>query len=99
MGVAETKQGHKIKFGLTKGSSDIIGWYSGVHPGPVAIFCAFEIKMPGGRATKDQKHFIEVLNRSGGFGVVVRAPCARPTQQQCDEQAGELLKQCRERFN
>lgn len=109
VGIAQTKAGNTIKYGLCKGSSDIIGWLPVEMPmecwvfndGPmmIAVFCGIECKlMKHDRVRKEQKHFIDVLNEDGGFGIVCRAKTLRPTQQHCDEQAEGLLQLCQSKF-
>lgn len=63
--------------GLCKGSSDLIGWYpltiTEQHVGStVAVFSAIEVKTKAGRLTKEQRNFLEVVNSSGGFGILAR---------------------------
>ena len=68
-----------VPCGLSKGSSDIIGWQSvTITPDMVgqklAVFSAFEVKTKTGRATKEQKRFIDAINNAGGIAGVVRSP-------------------------
>ena len=50
------------------GISDLIGW------GPGGRFAALEVKAArGGRPTPEQLAFIDLVNRSGGIGAVVRS--------------------------
>lgn len=78
VGLAYTKNGYPIHFGLCKGSSDLIGWRSiTITPDMVGKtigqFCAVEVKKDKNgayRATKEQKQFIDAVNKAGGFGVV-----------------------------
>lgn len=63
--------------GLTKGSSDLIGWQSvTVTPEMVgkriAIFTAIEVKGPAGRLTADQKNFLNVVTNAGGCAFMAR---------------------------
>ena len=57
-----------IKFGLSIGSSDIIGMT------PDGRFLAVEVKTATGRATKDQLQFIESVKRAGGVAGIARCP-------------------------
>ena len=64
-----------VKFGLCKGSSDLIGWTE-VEISPdmvgetVAVFTAIEVKKPGGKTTYEQIEFGDSVIRAGGkFGV------------------------------
>lgn len=73
------KQGRRTQFGLCVGSSDLIGWRPvTVTPDMVgrriARFLALEVKTPTGRATDDQKNFIEAVRKNGGLAGVVRSP-------------------------
>lgn len=63
-------RGKMISFGLAKGSSDLIGW---VRHGAVAVFCAVEVKSAIGRLRPEQQHFLEVVNASGGIGIMARS--------------------------
>lgn len=61
--------------GLSKGSSDLIGWRSltvtqDMVGHKVAVFCAVEVKDGKGRPSKDQVHFINTLIGAGGLGCV-----------------------------
>lgn len=79
VGTAATKDGRFIKFGLCPGSSDLIGWTEYVIAPEdvgcrVAVFTALEIKTATGRATDQQKAFINAVRNSGGIAGVVRNP-------------------------
>jgi len=69
-GALPDKNGRIIKFGLCKGSSDIIGI------APNGVFLAIECKNAVGRATPEQKRFIAAVIAAGG-----RAGIARNAQQ------------------
>jgi hypothetical protein len=56
-----------IRFGLSVGSSDIIGI------APCGRFLAVEIKTSKGRATKEQLRFIEAVNNAGGIAGIARS--------------------------
>lgn len=66
---------NKVRYGLMPGSSDLIGWktititprYVGMQ---VAVFCAIEVKKPGGRVTGEQSNFIDYVDNSGGIAGV-----------------------------
>ncbi len=66
-GALPDKGGRVMRFGLCRGSSDIIG----VAPG--GIFLAIEVKTATGRATPDQLRFIEAVVRSGGRAGLARS--------------------------
>lgn len=65
--------------GLTKGSSDLIGWTTReITPDmvgqKVAIFTAIEVKSERGRATAEQLNFVEQVRKSGGIAGIARSP-------------------------
>jgi hypothetical protein len=78
VGVAYTKNGFPVHYGLCKGSSDLIGWRpveitQEMVGTKIAQFCAVEVKKNkkgSYRATKEQKDFINAVNNAGGFGIV-----------------------------
>lgn len=82
--VSRTKSGdiiiqdaRPLQAGLCKGSSDLIGWVETVITPEmvgktVAVFLALEVKTAKGRATKEQKNFIENVQRAGGIAGIVR---------------------------
>jgi len=58
-----------IKFGLAKGSSDLIGFcMCKKHP----IFLAVEIKIPPDTLSWEQKNFIDMVNAHGGIAGEVK---------------------------
>lgn len=67
-------------YGLCKGSSDIIGivqkpFYENgcCNRGPMGIFLALEVKAEKGRVSVEQQMFLDLVNRRGGVGRVVRS--------------------------
>ena len=69
-------QGRLVKFGLCKGSSDLIGFRSiTITPDMVgqkiAVFSAIEVKDKG-KATVDQRNFINIINNAGGYAGVAK---------------------------
>ena len=69
-------QGRLVKFGLCKGSSDLIGFRSiTITPDMVgqkiAVFSAIEVKDKG-KATVDQKNFINIIKNAGGYAGVAK---------------------------
>lgn len=81
------KNARPLHSGLTKGSSDLIGWtpvkVTEDHVGTtLAVFTAIEVKDSKRKATKDQRRFIEVVRNAGGLSGVARSP----------EQAEEIIK-------
>lgn len=72
------RQARPLQAGLCEGSSDLIGWTPIVinesHLGrKLALFTAVEGKYGKTATTKDQKNFIDNVNKSGGIGAVVRS--------------------------
>ena len=66
-GCLKNQAGIPIKFGLCVGSSDLIGIT------PDGKFLAVEIKTPTGRATPDQKRFINAVRSRGGIAGIARS--------------------------
>mgnify|MGYP001285578757 FL=1 len=69
-------QGRLVKFGLCKGSSDLIGFRSititqDMVGQQLAVFSAIEVKDKG-KATNDQKKFIDIIQKAGGMAGVAR---------------------------
>ena len=77
-GTLPDRQGRPVKFGLCKGSSDLIGLRS-VTIGPehvgqtMAVFAAVEVKSPTGRPTPDQQAFIDTVQALGGLAGIARS--------------------------
>lgn len=66
-----------LQAGLCKGSSDLIGWRSvEVTPDMIgrrlALFLAIEVKGPKGRATDEQRNFIDRVRLDGGLAGIAR---------------------------
>ena len=79
VGLFTTDNGDKIRTGLCKGSSDLIGWVpveiTGEMVGKkVAIFLGIEIKSGRGRASRDQLNFIHQVRGAGGIAFITRSP-------------------------
>lgn len=76
-GALEDKTGRVVRYGLCKGSSDLIGWRT-VEVTPdmvgrkVAVFLALEVK-DRGRLTAEQAQFLQVVRESGGIAAEVRS--------------------------
>jgi hypothetical protein len=64
------RQARPLHAGLCTGSSDLIGYT--VRDG-VAVFTAVEVKTATGRATPEQKQFLEVVGGAGGIAGVARS--------------------------
>ena len=71
--------GRVIRFGLCKGSSDLIGW-TPVQITPemvgqtVAVFTAVECKGERTRITPEQVNWLRAVKRDGGIALVKREP-------------------------
>lgn len=68
-----------VRYGLCKGSSDVIGWtqhrVTDADIGRlVAIFTAIEVKRPGGHATAEQCDFIDAVRAHGGIAGIAISP-------------------------
>jgi hypothetical protein len=57
-----------VRYGLCVGSSDLIGILA-----PSGRLLALEVKTPVGRLTLEQRQFLELVRRRGGFACVVRS--------------------------
>ena len=78
VGSIEGKDGRRVTFGLCVGSSDLIGWTSKTITADmvgqqVAVFTALEVKTPTGKVSPQQQVFIDVVNKQGGIGAIVRS--------------------------
>ena len=65
VGVADVG-GRVQRFGLCKGSADLIGILDG-------RFVALEVKTERGRVSPEQQLFLDLVRRRGGFAAVVRS--------------------------
>jgi len=79
VGEGEMASGHYVKYGLQKGSSDLIGIHRCVITEEMvgSVFGRFfgvEIKTPVGRLTREQKIWIETIRSFGGIAEVCRSP-------------------------
>ena len=78
VGMYKDQRGNVIRYGLCKGSSDLIGWTPiTITPdmvgSKIAVFTAVEVKknkFGKYRATKEQKHFISAVKANGGMAGV-----------------------------
>lgn len=66
MGQIKGANGQRVASGLPKGFPDLFGCYKG-------RFVAIEIKLPGGRVSKEQAAFIASITASGGLAGVARS--------------------------
>ncbi len=67
-----------VRFGLRKGSSDLIGWTTTevtkeMIGQKIAVFTSIEVKQKGKYSTDDQKNWINQVNVSGGIAGVARS--------------------------
>lgn len=62
-----SKSNRYISYGLTKGSSDLIGILK-----PNGRFFALELKTLTGKVTEEQVMFIKLVNSMGGYAAVAR---------------------------
>lgn len=79
-GAYKTEDGRFVRYGVASpGGSDLIGWTSititkEMIGTKVAIFTAIEVKSARGRASADQKHFINTVLDAGGISGIARSP-------------------------
>ncbi len=64
-GVAEHR-GARVRYGLAVGSADLVGCLDG-------RFVALEVKTAVGRASTEQRQWLDLVRRNGGFGAIVRS--------------------------
>lgn len=79
VGVAFQPNGQVIKYGLCKGSSDLIGWRpiditQDMVGKTIAQFIAVEVKTKTGRPTKEQINFLHQLDKAGGCAILAKSP-------------------------
>jgi hypothetical protein len=77
-GAIKDSEGRLVRFGLCKGSSDIIG----IRPvtitadmvgKTIGAFTAIEVKTPKGKPTEEQLNFIQRVKDLGGLAGVARS--------------------------
>ncbi len=66
-GILILRQFRPLHAGLCVGSADLVGW---TVVNGVAVFTGIEMKIPGKQATKEQRAFLDTLNRMGGIGIL-----------------------------
>lgn len=86
VGVIKDENGVVHRFGLCKGSSDLVGWKTIVITPDmigrdVAVFLAIEVKTSTGRPSKEQRFFIDAVQEAGGISGIARS----------DEEALEIV--------
>lgn len=75
-GTAHHADGRHTRYGLAKGSSDLIGILRidpPVTPYPIGRFLSLEVKTPTGRATPEQLQWLALVRNLGGFACIVRS--------------------------
>jgi hypothetical protein len=77
-GAIKDAEGRLVRFGLCKGSSDLIGFRPTVITPDmvgqtVAVFTAIEVKTPTGKPTPEQLHFINRVKQHGGIAGIARS--------------------------
>ena len=65
VGIAD-QRGARVRYGLAVGSADLIGCLNG-------RFVALEVKTSTGRATPEQRLWLDLVRRHGGFAAIVRS--------------------------
>ena len=97
-GALVDRQGRLVRFGLCRGSSDLIGLRSlEITPELVgqriAQFVALEIKTTGGAVSPEQRAFLRTVEQLGGLAAICRSQAeaeqalARPWPDSLDHQA------------
>jgi hypothetical protein len=80
VGQTVTQDGRVIRYGVCNpGGADLIGWVPVVVDESMvgqtlAVFCAVEVKRPGGKVSESQQRFLDAVQRSGGIAGVARSP-------------------------
>jgi len=77
-GALKDKDGRLVRYGLCKGSSDIIGIKKiKITPDMVGqeigVFMAIEVKAAKGKATQAQTNFLHMVRKHGGLAGVARS--------------------------
>lgn len=77
-GAYKDASGRLVRYGLVKGSSDLIGLKSiTITPDMVgrklAVFTAIEVKTPTGKPTPEQLHFVNRVKELGGIAGIARS--------------------------
>lgn len=77
-GAIKDENGRLVRFGLCKGSSDLIGWQTmevtqDMVGRRVAIFLAIEVKTASGKPTPEQLNFLKRVHDAGGRSGVARS--------------------------
>ena len=78
VGATKDAAGRLVRFGLAKGSADLIGWVSRkITPLDVgeniAQFVSIEVKSPTGKPRPDQIAWQNIVNQAGGLAGIARS--------------------------
>lgn len=78
VGMAYTKKGRPVRFGLHPGSSDLIGWTRRVITpemigSVVAVFTSVEVKTKRGKPSPTQEKWLRAVRANGGIWIVARS--------------------------
>ena len=78
VGALKDHNGNVVRYGLTNGSSDLIGYRSIVieqkHVGrKLAVFTAIEVKTLRGKLSKGQEIFLMQVTQAGGIAFIARS--------------------------
>jgi hypothetical protein len=92
-GALVDQQGRFVRFGLCKGSSDLIGLRSlEITPEMVgrrlAQFVALEVKTESGTVSTEQRAFLRLVQQLGGLGAVCRSIAQAQTVLDLDPAGG-----------
>lgn len=76
-GVLPDHRGVPVRFGLATGSSDLIGWVpvtitADMVGQTLAVFASVEVKAEKGRVRSEQKVWLDMVRRFGGFAGIAR---------------------------
>jgi len=77
-GIIALANWRRIEFGLHEGSSDLIGWHTRTITEAdigkrIAQFVSMEVKSPTGRASAEQRTWLEQVKAFGGIAGVCRS--------------------------
>lgn len=78
VGNFKLEDGRRIRVGLCKGSSDLIGFFpititQEMVGQKIAIFVAIEVKSEKGRATPEQENFVKFVKSCGGIATICKS--------------------------
>lgn len=73
------KTGRLVRYGLRKGSADLIGYSTIEITGDMvgqrlAVFTSIEVKQRGKRSTADQQQWLRIVEAAGGIAFVAHDP-------------------------